>query len=696
MELSLYPPSPVHNTDSLTKPKSAYLQQVILNLVAVVLFMVFYFAMIVGTAYLLYWAVIFPVDRVNNLTLFLKILGIAAAAMLFVFTIKFLFKRSNAEYPTRVELKPEDQPTLFAFIRKLTEETGAPFPKRVFVNEEINAMVFYNSTILSLFFPTRKNLLIGLGLVNSLNLSEFKAVLAHEFGHFSQRSMKLGSYVYMANRIIHDMVFTRDKWDDLLARGMETDIRIMIPAAILSGFVWVVRQALVLIYNGLNYLYASLSRQMEFNADLVAVSVTGSDAIIHGLARLGSASIAMNTALEELAEAVDHQLYTQDIFFHQKEVWENILPEQSEPEIGPEAIFDNNQEDIPAMYASHPPNSQREANAKAVYVEGPKDERSPWLLFAQVDELRQEVSRRFYQLYLGTTEKTIYQAPPEVKAFIEEERAERAVGEHYLGIYDHRALSVLKIDEVAQIKARYADELKNLSALKTDLLGEDFGVMAGGLKEAHQNRALLIQALQQQNNKFRFKGEVYPLKEAEKLFEENESILTDYQPQLLQFDERVFAYYHELALAAGPEVMDDLITRYRFQMQLQETHQRLTSINNEFQACLHEVMEIGQLTESQVDTYCVSLRTFLQQFNAEKQSLGKLKMPRLKNLDPKVNLADFVQAEALTQPLGNDILQGEFLNAFIQSLNTAMNRLGRLYQKNLGGILQLQESMEDH
>ncbi|MFK7921032.1 MAG: hypothetical protein AB8H47_03700, partial [Bacteroidia bacterium] len=75
MEMSLYPPSPTQNTDALTKPKSAYLQQVILNLVAVALFMLIYFAMIVGAAYLLYWAIIFPIEKVNRLTLFLKIVG---------------------------------------------------------------------------------------------------------------------------------------------------------------------------------------------------------------------------------------------------------------------------------------------------------------------------------------------------------------------------------------------------------------------------------------------------------------------------------------------------------------------------------------------------------------------------------------------------------------------------------------------
>ena len=69
-------------------------------------------------------------------------------------------------------------------------------PHRVFLTPDVNAAVFYRESLLSLLLPTSKNLVIGLGLVNQLNLSEFKAVLAHEFGHFSQNSMKLGRRSY--------------------------------------------------------------------------------------------------------------------------------------------------------------------------------------------------------------------------------------------------------------------------------------------------------------------------------------------------------------------------------------------------------------------------------------------------------------------------------------------------------------------
>ncbi len=40
-----------------------------------------------------------------------------------------------------------------------------------------------------MFFPT-KDLVVGIGLINAFNISEFKAVVAHEFGHFSQQKHK--------------------------------------------------------------------------------------------------------------------------------------------------------------------------------------------------------------------------------------------------------------------------------------------------------------------------------------------------------------------------------------------------------------------------------------------------------------------------------------------------------------------------
>src|SRR5207302_10138521 len=132
-------------------------------------------------------------------------------------------------------------------------DTGAPEPARIVVSPEVNAGVFYACTFWGLFFPAPKNLHIGLGLVNCLNLVEFKAVLAHEFGHFSQRSMRLGTYVYTANRIIREIIFGRDWLDESL--------KVLTP--VLKSIRWVLGG----LFRVINFAQASLLRQMAFQAD---------------------------------------------------------------------------------------------------------------------------------------------------------------------------------------------------------------------------------------------------------------------------------------------------------------------------------------------------------------------------------------------------------------------------------------------
>ena len=257
MNTDLYPKTPQNIPADFLKVPTAYKARAFYVLLAIVFFLVFYAGLIAATAYLVYLSVIYPMMDGGFYIILLKLGSIGGAVMLFIFTLKFLFKGAAKDNPANVEIKEEQFPKLFAFIRQLCEDTGAPFPKKVIVSSEINAAVFYNSTVWSLFLPVRKNLLIGLGLVNGLNLSEFKAVLAHEFGHFRQGSMKLGSYVYMANSIIHDMVYSRDSWDEMLEGWGRQDFRIAIFAWALMPIVWLLRQTLALSFQLINLLNSS-------------------------------------------------------------------------------------------------------------------------------------------------------------------------------------------------------------------------------------------------------------------------------------------------------------------------------------------------------------------------------------------------------------------------------------------------------
>ncbi|ASZ13879.1 M48 family metallopeptidase [Chitinophaga pendula] len=141
---------------------------------------------------------------------------ISVGVLILYFLIKFLFKQHKVDRSHLTELTREEQPELFAFIEEIVQQVGTTFPKKIYLASDVNAAVFYDSSFWSMFFPVRKNLLIGIGLINTVSRLELKAILAHEFGHFSQRSMKLGSYVYNVNQVIYNMLHDNESFNRVL------------------------------------------------------------------------------------------------------------------------------------------------------------------------------------------------------------------------------------------------------------------------------------------------------------------------------------------------------------------------------------------------------------------------------------------------------------------------------------------------
>src|SRR5262245_3627853 len=306
-----YPPGPASVPPDFTRPTGRYRLQVLLVLVSLTLSLLLYLALLVGSAWLCYKLVTMPWPRnAEGGYALLRIAGIICSALLFLYLFKGLFKGSRQDRSLLVEITEEDQPELFAFIRRICAETGAPFPHKVYASPEVNAAVFYHSSFLSLFWPTPKNLLIGLGLVNMLNLSEFKAVLAHEFGHFSQKSMKVGTYVYVANKVLADVIYGRDFLDDAVHTVKNWDIRIAVFVWAFLGILWGIRKVLEGVFKAVNIFNLSLMRQMEFNADRVAVSVAGSDAVVNALLRSSFADQSFRQMAGDLWSAADHALYS--------------------------------------------------------------------------------------------------------------------------------------------------------------------------------------------------------------------------------------------------------------------------------------------------------------------------------------------------------------------------------------------------
>lgn len=401
----LYPAGPSNVPATLTRPTTAYKHQAWLAVASLALFVMLYFTL-VGWFGWTAWRLINIAVIGGDEALWCFLVG-ACAAFLCVFMLKALFFVNRGGAPGHVEIRPEDQPKLFAFLNQLADEAGAPRPHRVYLSARVNAAVFYDLSILNLLFPSRKNLEIGLSLVNVLTLSEFKAVLAHEFGHFAQRSMAIGSWVYIAQQIAAHVIAKRDALDKFLQVLSRIDLRIAWVGWLLSLIVWSIRSLLDTVFRLVVLAQRALSRQMEFQADLVAVALTGSDELVHALHKLQSADEAWERTLSFANAEYQQGRSVQDLFSAQAHIIERMSLILNDPAYGKvpaciavspdkHRVFSSSFAQPPQMWSTHPGNSDREENAKRIYLPAPHDQRSAWLLFCDPAAVRRQLTQSLF------------------------------------------------------------------------------------------------------------------------------------------------------------------------------------------------------------------------------------------------------------------------------------------------------------
>ena len=399
---SLYPAGPSAVPAQLTAPSAAYRRHAWLAVAGLLAFATAYFALMGWFGWTAFRMGSSLVTGEGENSLISAIVGVCAL-FLAAFMAKGLVFLKRGQASRDLELKPADQPELFAFLHRLADEAGAPRPKRVYLSPRVNAGVFYDLSLFNLLLPSRKNLDIGLPLVNALNLTEFKAVLGHEFGHFAQRTMAVGRWVYVAHQIASQLVGRRDALDSFLAGLSRTDFRIAWVGWVLSLVVWSIRSLVDTAFSVVALSERALSREMEYQADLVAASLAGSDALVHALHRLSAADEAWDRSLAFASREFEAGHAVADLFAVQTRMLANLRrvspdPLYAEPPQLPEherehhRVFRSSVR-VPQMWSTHPANADRENNLKRRYVAAAIDERPAMLLFRDAEVLKQKLSR---------------------------------------------------------------------------------------------------------------------------------------------------------------------------------------------------------------------------------------------------------------------------------------------------------------
>lgn len=613
----IFYPAPPTNVDlSNLRASSDFKKEVIRVSLAILLFLSVYLILIVlaiglaaGVSYL---GINLIILKPASFTLFIGIGMIGMGLFVLFFLIKFIFAVKKIDRNLFYEIKKNEYPELHSFLKRLSKETKTKLPKRIYISPDVNASVFYDSSFLSMFFPVKKNLVIGLGLVNSVNMSEFKTIIAHEFGHFSQQSMSLGSYVYNVNKVIYNLLYENKGYASSLESWASASGYFAffsnLTVKIVQGIQWVLQKLYVVV----NKSNLSLSRQMEHHADAVSAYVSGSNHMFSALNRLQIGDSCYSLLIDNYNKWIPENVKPDNIFIHHAEVIKHFVDDK-------ELNVSNGLPTVDSLYlskikpsrvvvkdqwASHPSTNERNDYIKSLGVEVTESlDVKPWVLFNEPETIQRKVTDLLFASVKYQQTPTILDLTTfKKKYFLEYHR--NTFQKEYKGFYDGRRISELDLNNLINenhLKYRSFEEIynnENCSLLdEKNVLESDISI----LKEIKSNP--------KDYKTFDFKGQKYTSNEAETLLSALETENSALNQKILEIDKEVFKFFN-----SGSR-NNEVFNHYKVYYDSVKLFVKTAEIYNELYSHLYKVYNSKvQLTEAYaiIDT----IKKYEKQFKA--------------------------------------------------------------------------------
>lgn len=165
------------------------------------------------------------------------------------------------------QLTRDQHPRLFEEIEGVAKSVNQEMPAEVYLVPDVNAWVAQRGGVMG--FGSRRVMGLGLPLMRMLTSSQFRAVLAHEFGHYHGGDTKLGPWIYKTRGAIGRTL-----------QSLGDGSWLQFP------FLWYGKMFLRITH--------AVSRRQEFVADELAARAIGSKPLIGGLRTVHAVAPAFN------------------------------------------------------------------------------------------------------------------------------------------------------------------------------------------------------------------------------------------------------------------------------------------------------------------------------------------------------------------------------------------------------------------
>jgi len=166
----------------------------------------------------------------------------------------------------------EQQPQLLAELKTIAQRAGQEMPHEVYFIPDINAWVAQRGGVMGV--GSRRVMGLGLPLMRLLTVSQFRAVVAHEFGHYYSGDTALGPWIYQTRASIFRTVAQLAK-----AKSIITIL-----------FRWYARMFM--------RVTLAISRAQEYAADRIAAEIAGGKSTTEGLKQIHFGAAAWRSYLQ--------------------------------------------------------------------------------------------------------------------------------------------------------------------------------------------------------------------------------------------------------------------------------------------------------------------------------------------------------------------------------------------------------------
>ncbi len=238
------------------------------------------------------------------------------------------------------------EPMLWSLCDEVAKAVGTKPVDRIVVSPNPGIGVYETGGLFKLLLGRQERvLLIGIGSITGLTISQMKAILGHEFGHFSHRDTSWSTLTHTMSSIVHNSL-------EQMSSMQETDSLLLHIVAVCNPAFWV-----LMAYRYLFLLMTSgFSKVREVYADKTAISLYGHRHFSEALLKIAKNDVIFfNYYLpERVARVQQDRMSDRQLFCNIEMAFQSI--EKSMSSNIEAAIFE---EQATGMYHTHPPLKSR-------------------------------------------------------------------------------------------------------------------------------------------------------------------------------------------------------------------------------------------------------------------------------------------------------------------------------------------------